>query len=71
VDLGTRFPAMPNEEIVVRNDGGVRNETHSFAFRETCHSEPWSPEGIACEIVVPVDQLVGSTEIYDHKDRGS
>ena len=32
VDLGTRFPAMPNEEIVVRNDGGVRNETHSFAF---------------------------------------
>ena len=38
VDLGTRFPAMPNEEIVVRNDGGVRNETHSFAFGETCHS---------------------------------
>lgn len=40
VDLGTRFPAMPNEEIVVRNDGGVRNETHSFAFGETCHSDP-------------------------------
>jgi len=34
LDLGTRFPAMPNEEIVVRNDGGVRNETHSFAFGE-------------------------------------
>jgi hypothetical protein len=32
VDLGTRFPAMPNEEIVVRNDGGVRNETHSFGL---------------------------------------
>jgi hypothetical protein len=32
LDLGTRFPAMSNEEIVVRNDGGVRNETHSFAF---------------------------------------
>jgi hypothetical protein len=31
---------MPNEEIVVRNDGGVRNETHSFAFGETCHSDP-------------------------------
>jgi hypothetical protein len=40
LDLGTRFPAMPNEEIVVRNDGGVRNETHSFAFGETCHSDP-------------------------------
>ena len=40
VDLGTRFPAMPNEEIVVRNDGGVRNETHSFAFGKTCHSDP-------------------------------
>ena len=40
MDLGTRFPAMPNEEIVVRNDGGVRNETHSFAFGETCHSDP-------------------------------
>lgn len=40
VYLGTRFPAMPNEEIVVRNDGGVRNETHSFAFGETCHSDP-------------------------------
>jgi hypothetical protein len=25
---------------VVRNDGGVRNETHSFAFGETCHSDP-------------------------------
>jgi hypothetical protein len=37
LDLGTRFPAMPNEEIVVRNDGGVRNETHLFAFGETCH----------------------------------
>jgi hypothetical protein len=31
----------------------------------------WNPEGIACEIVVPVDQLAGSTEVYDHKDRGS
>ena len=40
LDLGTRFPAMPNEEIVVRNDGGVRNETYSFAFGETCHSDP-------------------------------
>ena len=30
LDLGTRFPAMPNEEIVVRNDGGVRNETLPF-----------------------------------------
>ena len=40
LDLGTRFPAMPNEEIVVRNDGGVRNETHLFAFGETCHSDP-------------------------------
>ena len=39
LDLGTRFPAMPNEEIVVRNDGGVRNETHLFAFGETCHSD--------------------------------
>jgi len=26
LDLGTRFPAMPNEEIVVRNDGGVRRD---------------------------------------------
>jgi hypothetical protein len=40
LDLGTRFPAMPNEEIVVRNDGGVRNETYSFAFGETCNSDP-------------------------------
>jgi hypothetical protein len=33
---------MPNEEIVVRNDGGVRNETHSFTFGETCHFRPGS-----------------------------
>jgi hypothetical protein len=39
--LGTRFPAMPNEEIVVKNDGGVRNGTHSFAFGETCYSEEY------------------------------
>jgi len=42
LDLGTRFPAMANEEIVVRNDGGVRNETHSFTFGETCHFRPGS-----------------------------
>jgi hypothetical protein len=36
---GTRFPARANEEIVVRNDGGVRNATHSFAFGETCYSD--------------------------------
>ena len=41
LDLGTRFPAMANEEIVVRNDGGVRNESNSFAFGETCHSDPY------------------------------
>ena len=40
VDLGTRFPAMPNEEIVVRNDGGVRNETHSIVFWGNLHSDP-------------------------------
>ena len=47
LDLGTRFPAMPNEEIVVRNDGGVRNETHSFAFGETCHSDPDLKHGLS------------------------
>jgi hypothetical protein len=37
--IGTRFPALANEEIVVKNDGGVRNATHSFAFGESCYSD--------------------------------
>ena len=34
VDLGTRFPAMPNEEIVVRNDGGVRKAGARLDLRD-------------------------------------
>jgi hypothetical protein len=37
VEVGTRFPAEPNEKIVVKNDGGVSNETDSFAFGEVCY----------------------------------
>ncbi len=32
------IPAEPNEKIVVKNDGGVRNETATFAFGEVCYS---------------------------------
>ena len=32
LEIGVRFPAEPNEKIVVKNDGGVRNATASFAF---------------------------------------
>jgi hypothetical protein len=39
VAIGTRFPALANEEIVVKNDGGVRNATHSFVFGEICYSD--------------------------------
>jgi hypothetical protein len=38
VEVGARFPAEQNEKIVVKNDGGVRNETASFAFSEVCYS---------------------------------
>ena len=34
LDLGTRFPAMPNEEIVVRNDGGVRKAGARLDLRD-------------------------------------
>jgi hypothetical protein len=37
--IGTRIPTVPNEKIVVRNDGGVKNATHTFAFGETCYSD--------------------------------
>ena len=38
LEIGARFPAEPNEKIVVKNDGGVRNATASFAFGEVCYS---------------------------------
>jgi hypothetical protein len=38
LEVGARFPAEPNEKIVVKNDGGVRNETASFVFGEVCYS---------------------------------
>jgi hypothetical protein len=38
LEVGTRFPAEPNEKIVVKNDGGVSNATDSFAFGEVCYS---------------------------------
>ena len=38
LEVGARFPAEPNEKIVVKNDGGVRNESASFAFGEVCYS---------------------------------
>jgi hypothetical protein len=38
LEVGTRFPAEPNEKIVVKNDGGVSNATDSFAFGEICYT---------------------------------
>jgi hypothetical protein len=38
LEVGARFPAEQNEKIVVKNDGGVRNETASFGFGEVCYS---------------------------------
>jgi hypothetical protein len=38
LEIGARFPAEPNEKIVVQNDGGVRNVTDSFDFGEVCYS---------------------------------
>jgi len=38
LEMGTRFPAQLNEKILVKNDGGVRNDAASFAFGEVCYS---------------------------------
>ena len=38
LEIGARFPAEPNEKIVVKNDGGVKNEMASFAFGEVCYA---------------------------------
>jgi hypothetical protein len=38
LERGARFPAEPNEKIVVKNDGGVKNEMASFAFGEVCYA---------------------------------
>ena len=38
LETGARFPAEPNEKIVVKNDGGVKNEMASFAFGEVCYA---------------------------------
>jgi len=39
LEIGSRFPAEPNENIIVRNDGGVSNVTDSFAFGEVCYAD--------------------------------
>ena len=36
LEVGTRFPAEPNENVV-KNDGGVSNATDSFGFGEVCY----------------------------------
>ena len=41
LEIGARFPAEPNEKIVVKNDGGVRNVTALFAFGEVCYSSEY------------------------------
>ena len=41
VEVGVRFPAEPNEKIVVKNDGGVSNETDSFAFGAFCYADAY------------------------------
>ena len=41
LEIGARFPAEPNEKIVVKNDGGVRNATTLFAFGEVCYSSDY------------------------------
>ena len=38
LEVGARFPAEPNEKIVIKNDGGVSNTTDSFAFGDICYS---------------------------------
>ena len=38
LERGARFSAEPNEKIVVKNDGGVKNEMASFAFGEVCYA---------------------------------
>ena len=40
LEIGARFPAEPNEKIVVKNDGGVRNATASFP--QLLSSGDWS-----------------------------
>jgi hypothetical protein len=37
LQIGGRVPAMRNEKIIVKNDGGVRNATNTFAFGDTCY----------------------------------
>src|SRR4051794_17195614 len=39
LEIGSRFPAEPNENIIVKNDGGVSNVTDSFAFGEVCYAD--------------------------------
>jgi hypothetical protein len=41
LEVGTRFPAEPDERIVVKNDGGVSNETDSFGFGEVCYTSDY------------------------------
>ena len=41
LEIGARFPVEPNEKIVVKNDGGVRNATTAFAFGEVCYSSEY------------------------------
>jgi hypothetical protein len=39
LEIGSRFPAEPKENIIVKNDGGVSNVTDSFGFGEACHAD--------------------------------
>jgi hypothetical protein len=39
LQISSRIPAMHNQKIIVKNDGGVRNATNTFSFGDTCYSD--------------------------------
>ena len=59
LEIGARFPALPNEKIVVKNDGGVRNATTSFAFGEVCYSSDYLKTWFVVMRIVGDQVLVG------------
>ena len=58
LERGARFSAEPNEKIVVKNDGGVKNEMASFPFGEVCYSSDHLRTGFVVMRIVGDQVLV-------------
>jgi hypothetical protein len=63
LQVGSRIPTRPSERIVVMNDGGIRNATHTFGFGGVCSINRWLKSWLVVRRIVG-DHVLLELECY-------